>query len=162
VYLVDDTPTSIAEAYTSSDADDWKEVVHNKIDSILSDGIWKLTERPYGCKPVGCKWVFMKRLGLMVLLRSIRLGLWQRLHIKGRRRLLIYLLIRCYIRALLSLAASYGFIVVKTAFLNGELDLEIYMDHLVGFGDLHGSARWVCSSRSRKQGVQVVKILVRS
>jgi hypothetical protein len=29
VYLVDDTPTSIAEAYASPDADDWKEAVHN-------------------------------------------------------------------------------------------------------------------------------------
>ena len=27
VYLVDDTPTTIAEAYASPDADDWKEVV---------------------------------------------------------------------------------------------------------------------------------------
>src|SRR4051795_11771421 len=38
VYLVDDTPTSIAEAYASPDAKDWKEVVHNEMDSILSDG----------------------------------------------------------------------------------------------------------------------------
>ena len=29
VYLVDDTPKSIAEAYASPDADNWKEVVHN-------------------------------------------------------------------------------------------------------------------------------------
>ena len=41
------------------------------------------------------------------------------------------------IRALLTLAASYGLIIhqmdVKTAFLNEELDEEIYMDQLVGF-----------------------------
>jgi hypothetical protein len=41
------------------------------------------------------------------------------------------------IRVLLSLAASYGLIVhqmdVKTTFLNGELDKEIYMDQPDGF-----------------------------
>ncbi|KAK1660987.1 hypothetical protein QYE76_049146 [Lolium multiflorum] len=62
VYLVDDTPTSIAEAYASPDADDWKEAVHNEMDSILSNGTWELSERPHGCKPVGCKWVFKKKL----------------------------------------------------------------------------------------------------
>ncbi|KAK1626704.1 hypothetical protein QYE76_001019 [Lolium multiflorum] len=62
VYLVDDTPTSIAEAYASPDADDWKEAVHNEMDSILSNGTWELSERPHGCKLVGCKWVFKKKL----------------------------------------------------------------------------------------------------
>ena len=41
------------------------------------------------------------------------------------------------IQALLSLAASHGLIVhqidVKTTFLNGELDEEIYVDQLDGF-----------------------------
>jgi hypothetical protein len=46
VYLVDDTPTSIAEAYASPDADDWKEAVQNEMDSILSNGTWELSERP--------------------------------------------------------------------------------------------------------------------
>ena len=62
VYLVDDTPTTIAEAYASPDADDWKEAVQSEMDSILSNGTWELTERPYGCKPVGCKWAFKKKL----------------------------------------------------------------------------------------------------
>jgi hypothetical protein len=64
VYLVDDTPTTIAEAFASPDADDWKEAVHNEMDSILSNGTWKVTDRPYGCKRVGCKWVFKKKLKL--------------------------------------------------------------------------------------------------
>jgi len=44
VYLVDDTPTNIAEAYASPDADDWKEAVQSEMDSILSNGMWELTE----------------------------------------------------------------------------------------------------------------------
>jgi hypothetical protein len=61
---VDNTPTTIAEAYASTDADDWKEAVQSEMDSILYNGTWELTERPYGCKPVGCKWVFKKKLRL--------------------------------------------------------------------------------------------------
>jgi hypothetical protein len=62
VYLVDDTPTTISEALASPDADYWKEAVQSEMDSILANGTWELTERPYGCKPVGCKWVFKKKL----------------------------------------------------------------------------------------------------
>jgi hypothetical protein len=32
------------------------------MDSILSNETWELVDRPYGCKPVGCKWVFKKML----------------------------------------------------------------------------------------------------
>src|SRR6266540_7126561 len=62
MYLVDHTPTSIAEAYASPDADDWKEAVRSEMNSILSNRTWEVTGRPYGCKPVGCKWVFKKKL----------------------------------------------------------------------------------------------------
>jgi hypothetical protein len=37
IYLVDDTPKTIVEAFPSPDADDWKEVVHSEMDSILSN-----------------------------------------------------------------------------------------------------------------------------
>ena len=62
VYLVDDTPNTISEAYASLDADYWKEAVRCEMDSILANGTWEITDRPYGCKPVGCKWVFKKKL----------------------------------------------------------------------------------------------------
>jgi hypothetical protein len=32
------------------------------MDSILSNRTWELVDRPYGCKSVGYKWVFKKKL----------------------------------------------------------------------------------------------------
>jgi hypothetical protein len=32
------------------------------MDSILFNGTWELVDQPYGCKPVGCKWLFKKKL----------------------------------------------------------------------------------------------------
>ena len=55
VYLMDDTPRIIEEAYSSPDADYWKEPVRIEMNSIMSNGTWEVVERPYGCKPVGCK-----------------------------------------------------------------------------------------------------------
>jgi hypothetical protein len=44
VYLMDDTPKTIVEAFASPDADDWKEAVRNEMDSIISNGTWELVD----------------------------------------------------------------------------------------------------------------------
>jgi hypothetical protein len=44
IYLVNDTPKIIIEAFASPDADDWKEAVHSEIDSILSNETWDLVD----------------------------------------------------------------------------------------------------------------------
>jgi len=148
---VDNTPTSIAEAYASSDADDWKEAVQSEMDSILSNGTWELTEQPYGCKPVGCKWIFKKKLmpdGTIdkYKARLVAKGYTQK---EGEDFFDTYSPITrlTTIRALISLAASYGLIIhqtdVKTAFLNGEWDEEIYMDQPDGFV-MKGQENKVC------------------
>ncbi|WVZ71732.1 LOW QUALITY PROTEIN: hypothetical protein U9M48_020279 [Paspalum notatum var. saurae] len=138
VYLVDDTPTSISEAYASPDADNWKEAVQSELDSILSNGTWELTERPYGCKPVGCKWVFKKKLrpdGTIekYKARLVAKGYTQK---EGEDFFDTYSPVArmTTVRVLLSLAVSYSLIIhqmdVKTAFLNGE---EIYIEQPDGF-----------------------------
>ncbi|KAK1694490.1 hypothetical protein QYE76_011187 [Lolium multiflorum] len=141
VYLVDDTPTSISEAYASQDADYWKEAVRSEMDSILANGTWEVTDRPYGCKPVGCKWVFKKKLrpdGTIekYKARLVAKGYTQK---EGEDFFDTYSPVArlTTIRVLLSLAASHGLLVhqmdVKTAFLNGELEEEIYMEQPDGF-----------------------------
>jgi hypothetical protein len=60
IYFVDDTPKTIAEAFASPNADDWKEAICSEIDSIISNGTLELVDRPYGCKLVCCKWVLKR------------------------------------------------------------------------------------------------------
>jgi hypothetical protein len=62
VYLVDDTPSTIEDAYSSPDVDIWKKAIRSEMDSIMSNDIWEVVESPYGCKPIGSKWVFKKKL----------------------------------------------------------------------------------------------------
>ncbi|TKC13487.1 hypothetical protein FA727_23545 [Robertmurraya kyonggiensis] len=141
IYLVDDTPRTIKEAYSTPDADYWKEAVRNEMDSIMTNGTWEVVDRPYGCKPVGCKWVFKKKLrpdGTIekYKARLVAKGYTQK---EGEDYFDTYSPVArlTTIRVLLSLAASYGLLVhqmdVKTAFLNGELEEEIYMDQPDGF-----------------------------
>jgi hypothetical protein len=61
IYLIDDSPKIIVETFSSFDVDDWKEVVNSEINSIISNGTWELVDRPYGCNPMGCKWMFKKK-----------------------------------------------------------------------------------------------------
>jgi hypothetical protein len=141
IYLVDDTPKTIEEAYSSPDVDLWKEAVQSEMDSIMSNGTWEVVDRPYGCKPIGCKWVFKKKLrpdGTIekYKARLVAKGYTQK---EGEDYFDTYSPVArlMTIRVLLSLAASHGLFVhqmdVKTAFLNGELEEEIYMDQPDGF-----------------------------
>ena len=137
---MDDTPTTIEETYSSLDADLWKEAVRSEIDSVMSNGTSEIVDNPFGCKLIGCKWVFKKKLRLDGTIerykaRLVAKGYTQK---EGEDFFDTYSPIArlTTIRVLLSLAASYGLIVhqmdVKTAFLNRELK-EIYMDHSNGF-----------------------------
>jgi hypothetical protein len=86
IYLVDDTPKTIAKAYSSPDADYWKEGVRSEMDSIMSNGTWEVVERPYRCNPWDVNACSKRSLGLMVLLISTRLDLWPRVTPKRKEK----------------------------------------------------------------------------
>jgi hypothetical protein len=140
-YLVDDTPKTIEEAYSSPDADLWREAVQSEMDSIMSNGTWEVVDRPYGCKLVGCKWVFKKKLrpdGTIEKYKAMLVakGYTQK---EGEDYFDTYSPVDRHttIRVPLSLASSHGLFAhqmdVKTAFLNGEFEEEIYKDQPNGF-----------------------------
>jgi len=140
VHHADDTLRTIEDAYSSPDADFWKEAVRSEMDSIMSNGIWEVVEHPYGCKPIGSKWVFNNKLrsdGTIERYKA-RLVIKGYSQKKGEDFFDTYLPVArlTTIRVLLSLADSHGLIDyqmdIKTTFLNGELDEGMYMEQPVG------------------------------
>jgi hypothetical protein len=127
VYLMDDTHKTIIKTFASPDADDWKEAVRNEIDSILSNETWELVDRPYGCKPVGCKWVFKKKLSPDGTVDKYKASLATKGYTQkeGEYFFDTYSPVArlATIHVLLSLVASHGLLIrqmdIKTSFLNG-------------------------------------------
>jgi hypothetical protein len=141
VNTLEEDPSNLKEALSSLDADLWQEAINDEMDSLLSNETWHLAELPPGCKPIGCKWILKKKLkpdGTVekYKARLVAKGFRQRENIDSFDSYSPVTRITS-IRVLISLAVVYNLIVhqmdVKTAFLNGELEEEIYMEQPEGF-----------------------------
>ena len=61
-FLLEDDPKTYGEAMRSIDAPFWKEAINDEMSSLKNNKTWFLTDLPPGCKSIGCKWVFRKKL----------------------------------------------------------------------------------------------------
>ena len=141
VYSVEGEPSTYSEAMSSPDAPFWKEAIDSEMKSLLENNSWHLTDLPKGFKTVGCRWVFKKKLrpdGSVdkYKARLVAKGFTQK---KGIDYFNTYSPVASIttIRTLLALASIYKLHIhqmdVKTAFLNGDLEEEIYMEQPEGF-----------------------------
>ncbi|KAL2250203.1 UNVERIFIED_CONTAM: Retrovirus-related Pol polyprotein from transposon TNT 1-94 [Sesamum indicum] len=119
-YNIEDDPITFKDAMASSEAKQWKEAVKSEMDSIVSNGTWVLVDLPPGYK---------------FKARSVAKGFKQK---EGIDYFDIYSPVArlTTIRVLIALASVYNLTIhqmdVKTAFLYGELEEEIYMDQPEG------------------------------
>ncbi|RZB91995.1 Retrovirus-related Pol polyprotein from transposon TNT 1-94, partial [Glycine soja] len=144
-YTLEEDPSNLQEALSSLDADLWQEAINDEMDSLESNKTWHLVDLPPGCKPIGCKWILKKKLkpdGTVdkYKARLVAKGFRQRENVDFFDTFSPVTRITS-IRVLISLAAIHSLVVhqmdVKTAFLNGELEEEIYMEQPEGFV-IHG------------------------
>ncbi|GKB81203.1 retrotransposon protein, putative, ty1-copia subclass [Tanacetum coccineum] len=61
-FMVENEPTSYREAVTSSEGQQWREAIKSEIESILQNHTWELVDLPPGCKALGYKWIFKKKM----------------------------------------------------------------------------------------------------
>ena len=58
----DPDPKNLSEALQRTDSKFWIEATKSEYDSLIENKVWELTKLSDGRKPVGCKWVFKKKL----------------------------------------------------------------------------------------------------
>ena len=118
---------------------------------ILQNHTWELVDLSQGCKTLRCKWIFKKKMKEDGSIEKYK----TRLVVKGYKQKegLDYFDIYSpvtritFIQMLIAIATRNNFEIhqmdVKTTFLNGELDEEIYMEQPEGFNVL-GQTKKVC------------------
>ncbi|KAK8663809.1 hypothetical protein V6N13_083614 [Hibiscus sabdariffa] len=142
VILVDqDEPKTYQEAVASPDSEKWLEAMRSEMDSMSENQVWTLVEPPEGIKPIGCKWVFKKKTDMDGNVQTYK----GRLVAKGFRQIhgvdydetFSPVAMFKSIRILLAVAAFHDYEIwqmdVKTAFLNGKLEEDVYMTQPEGF-----------------------------
>ncbi|KAF3667319.1 putative anthocyanidin 3-O-glucosyltransferase 2-like [Capsicum annuum] len=134
-FLVDNEPLNYFEAVSSSDAKFWKEVIKIELDTIVKNNTWVLTSLPSGAKSIGCKWIFKKKLNADGSLdkykaRLVAKGFSQKQNVDYFDTFAPVTRIAS-IRILIALTSIHKLFIhqmdVKKAFLNGDLEEEIYM-----------------------------------
>ena len=137
-------PHTFKEVVNSTESLLWKEAIKSEIDSILHNHTWELVDLPLGCRPLSSKWVFKRKRKVDGSFDKCK----SRLVIKDYKQTegldyfdKYYLGTRVNsIRMVLAIAALRNLEVrqmdVKTTFLNGDLDEEIYMEQPEGFSPL--------------------------
>jgi hypothetical protein len=148
-------PQTVQQALASPQAEQWKQAMDEEMQSLLGNNTYELTPLPYGRKAIPCKWVFALKTdasGNVVRFKArlVAKGFAQR---EGIDYTEVFAPVSKHtsLRTLLALSAAHDLemrqIDVKTAYLNGILEEDIYMMQPPGYED--GGPGIVCKlSRS--------------
>ncbi|KAM1056289.1 hypothetical protein ACFX14_029654 [Malus domestica] len=152
-------PETYEEARAHNDSDKWMKAMESEMDSLLKNDTYELVELPKGRKALKNKWVFkLKRDDNMTRYKA-------RLVVKGFGQkkgvdfdeIFSPVVKMTSIRVILGMAASMDLeleqLDVKTAFLHGNLEDEIYMEQPKGF-EVKGKENLVCKLKKSLYGLK--------
>ncbi|KAJ9567049.1 hypothetical protein OSB04_003015 [Centaurea solstitialis] len=112
-------PTSHGEAVSGNEFEQWQEAMKAEMQSMYDNQVWELTDLPQHCRAVGRKWVFKKKTDMDGNVHTFK----ARLVAKGFTQTHAYFNYEIWQMD------------VKTAFLNGKLTEDVYMEQPEGFED---------------------------
>nr|AAM08562.1 Putative retroelement [Oryza sativa Japonica Group]AAM10749.1 Putative retroelement [Oryza sativa Japonica Group] len=130
-------PSTYSDAIVSDDCNRWITAMHDEMESLEKNHTWELVKLPKEKKPIRCKWIFKRKEGMSP-------------SDEARYK-------ASSIRTLLSIVAMYDYELeqmdVKTAFLHGELEEDIYMEQPEGFV-VPGKENLVCRLKKSLYGLK--------
>jgi len=134
--LDSDEPDSYTEAVNSAMAPEWNIAIADELKSITDNGTWEIVDLPRGRAPVKCRWVFRVKRGaegevIRYKARLVAKGFTQRYGIDYLETFAPVVKLTS-LRIILALAAARNYEIdqtdIKTAYLLGKLEEEIYME----------------------------------
>jgi hypothetical protein len=159
--ITDDDPRTVREAVNLEDSKLWKKAMVEEMDALDKNEAWDIVELPAGRKSVGSKWLFKKKFNAQGKVEKYK----ARLVAKGYSQvegidfgeIFSPVAKLTSIRFLLSIAAAFDLEVeqmdVKTTFLHGDLEEEIYMKQPEGFV-VKGKKELVCKLKKSLYGLK--------
>lgn len=151
-------PNTVEEAFKYPE---WREATLEEMSALQKNNTWELTELPPGRKVVGCRWLFTvkhKADGSVERLKArlVAKGYTQSYGLDYSETFAPVTKFNM-IRVLLSLATNLDWLLhqfdIKNAFLNGELEEEVYMSIPPGF-TTSANANKVCRLRKSLYGLK--------
>lgn len=155
-------PSTYKEAVSGSESTLWLAAMGDEMEYLDKNQTWELVKRPKERKIVTCKWVFKKKEGssptegVKYKVRVVARGFTQREGV-DYNEIFSPVVRHTSIRVLLAMVAHQDLeleqLDVKTAFLHGELDEEIYMTQPDGF-QVPGKEDYVCRLKKSLYGLK--------
>ena len=138
----------------------WKPAMKTEYTSLVENGTWELVDLPPGQKVVKNQWVFatkpIQEKKPLYKVRLVAKGFTQTASVDYAETFAPVARLNS-LRLLLSLAATYDWeihqIDIKSAYLNGNLEEEIYMEQPKGF-EVPGQEEKVCRLRKAIYGLK--------
>ncbi|KAK2366240.1 putative mitochondrial protein [Trifolium repens] len=153
-------PEDYAEACQTTDASKWELAMKDEMKSLISNQTWELVELPMGKKALHNKWVYrvkedhdgFKRYKARLVVKG-----FQQKEGVDYTEIFAPVVKLNTIRSVLSIVASGELYLeqldVKTAFLHGDLNEEIYMHQPEGFSE-KGKDHMVCKLKKSLYGLK--------
>lgn len=154
-------PATLKEALESNHSEEWRTAADAEYQSLIENDTWKLMELPSGRKTVGCKWVFRTKHGSdgrveRFKARLVARGFTQQYGIDYEETFSPVVRFTS-VRALLAHGLQHGMTIhqmdVVTAFLNGNLDEDIFMQQPDGYVQT-GQEHLVCKLNKSLYGLK--------
>jgi hypothetical protein len=156
--VIDSEPSTFEEATKHKV---WKDAMIEEYESILKNDVWEVVPRPQGKSVVTSKWLYKIKHAAdgsveKFKARFVARGFSQKEGIDYDE---IFAPVARYtsIRIIISLASVFDWKLhqmdVKTAFLNGEVEQEVYIEQPEGFV-IHGKESHVCKLKKALYGLK--------
>ena len=161
VEQLDPEPTSVTEALSSPEKEEWKKAMNGEMESISDNKVWELVELPEGKRVVGSKLVFKRKVGANGVIdrykaRLVAQGFSQRFGVDYDETFCPVVRFES-LHTLIAAAVQKGLMIhqmdVRAAFLNGKIEEEVYMRQLEGFVE-SGKQHLVCKLKHSLYGLK--------